>query len=57
MKELEKLGVKVISDAHQGNSTNIFLSPLMSQALLDSGRGGGDEATKMKKAYFMSLGT
>lgn len=55
LKELEKLGVQVISGAHQCNSTNILLSPLMCQAQLDIGGGGGDEAAKMKKAYFMSL--
>lgn len=49
MKELEKCGVKEISDPHQGNSINNFLSPLISQALLDSGGGGEDETTKMER--------
>ena len=49
MKELEKCGVKLINDPHQGNSTNNFLSALISQALLDSGGGSEDEATKMKR--------
>lgn len=40
MKEPEKFGVKVISGAHQCNSTNIFLSPPICQALLDAGGVG-----------------
>ena len=46
MEELEKCGVNLISDPHQGNSINNCLSPLISQALLDSCGGGEDEATK-----------
>lgn len=49
VKELEKLGVKLISDPHQGNSTNNFLSPPINQELLDSGGGSEDEATKMER--------